>query len=245
MLEGPPSWKGKNVFGTSGDSFSFTVDGAQAEYAVLKEDCVAMMPTNIDFAQAATMGTPFTTASLTLSRASIKPEDTVMVLGATGSVGSVITQLAAAHGCKTISVGRHGTDVNSVEDPSLQRAKELTEGKGPDIVVDTVGDFALVHAAIEIMAYEGRFVFITAPRTGSTQIPVDILDLYRRGLSLVGCNSASQPQQIMAKMLSEMVPMIESGKLKAPELKGWEMIPIERALEAYEGKVKKGVIMFD
>src|ERR1700760_2443652 len=37
VVEGSDEWKGKDVYGTSGSTFSFTVDGAQAEFAILKE----------------------------------------------------------------------------------------------------------------------------------------------------------------------------------------------------------------
>jgi NADPH:quinone reductase-like Zn-dependent oxidoreductase len=94
VVEGPSEWKGKDVYGTSGSTFSFTEDGGQAEFAVLKPDGVAVKPSNISFAQSAGVGTPFTTAMIALLRARTKPTDTVMVLGATGSVGSAAIQIA-------------------------------------------------------------------------------------------------------------------------------------------------------
>ena len=133
VVEGSDEWNGKDVYGTSGSTFSFTEDGAQAEFAVLKQSCVALKPKNLSFAQAASVGTPFPTALLTILRARTKPTDTVMVLGATGSVGSAAIQIAQSLGCKTITVGRHGTDVNTTDDPELKKSIELTNGKGPDV----------------------------------------------------------------------------------------------------------------
>ena len=245
VVEGPEEWKGKDVFGTSGDSFGFTDDGAHAEYTVLKESAVAMMPKNLSFAQAASLGTPFTTANMCLLRASLKPSDAVMVIGATGSVGSSVMQIAKAHGSKTIGVGRHGTDINSSEDPELTRAMDMTDGKGVDVVVDTVGDFALVRAAIKVMNIGGRFAFITAPRQSSTELPVDILSLYRRQISLIGCNSAAQTQAAMTKMLRELASEFETGKLQAPNEKDLNLIQLDQAIDAYSGKIKKAVIVFD
>ncbi|KAK4505551.1 hypothetical protein PRZ48_003514 [Zasmidium cellare] len=246
VIEGPSSWKGKAVFGTSGDSFSFTVDGANADYAVVPVDAVAEKPESLSFAQAASLGTPLSTAALTLQRANVQEGDFVMVLGATGSVGSFVMQIAKAKGCKTISVGRHGTDVNSTTDPTLQRAKTFTNDKGPDVVVDTVGDFALTKAAFDVLAFNGRMCFITAPRGGATtELGVDILSLYRRQVSLVGCNSAGLSQEAMGSLLRELGPELESGALKAPGEETLGIVRLERAVEAYEGKVKKAVIVFD
>ena len=84
VVEGSDEWRGKDVYGTSGPTFGFTEDGGQAEYAVLREGAVAIKPGNLSFAQAAAVGTPYTTAMITLLRARTKPSDVVMVLGATG-----------------------------------------------------------------------------------------------------------------------------------------------------------------
>jgi NADPH:quinone reductase len=244
VVEGPAQWQDKDVYGTSGSSFSFTEDGGQAEYAILREDCVALKPSNISFAQAASIGTPFTTAMVTLLRARTKPGETVMVLGATGSVGSAVIQLAQSLGCKTLTVGRHGTDINSTEDPELNAAKTMTDDRGPDVVVDTVGDFNLTKAAFNVLAVKGRLSTITAPRQGSTELPVDILSLYRRQVELIGCNTASQSQSEMAGMMKELTPQFESGKLRAPEESTMSLISIDEAPDAYSGKVKRAVITF-
>ena len=167
-----------------------------------------------------------------------------MVLGGTGSVGSAAVQVAKSLGCKTISVARRGGDVNSVEDPELKGALDLNDHKGPDIVFDTVGDFELTHSAFNILARKGRLVTITAPRQGSTQMSVDILSLYRREVEIIGCNSASQSQADMAKLMEELQPKFESGELKAPEESEMTLIGLDQAVEAYEGKIKKAVITF-
>lgn len=150
VVEGPPGLFGKNVFGTSGSTFSFTVDGAKAEYAALPADAVAMMPDGLTFEQAALMGTPVTIALITLTRVNYKSKDVVLVLGATGSVGSWVAKMALPRGCKVVGVGRHGTDIDSTQDSTLSGALQLTGGKGPDIVVDTVGDLKLAKAAFAI-----------------------------------------------------------------------------------------------
>lgn len=245
VVSGPDHLKGKDIYGTSGSTFSFTVDGGQAEYAVVPEAGVAIKPTALSFEQAASVGTPFTTAAVALERAGTGNGDAVMVLGATGSVGGAVMQIAKAMGCRTISVGRHGTDVNSVEDPNLLKAKELTGGKGPDVVVDTVGDFALTKAAFDVLADKGRLSIITAPRQGSTEMAVDIKALYRRQVTIVGCNTAALWQESLAEKLGQMAAKFESGELVAPEEKSMSLLPIEKAVEAYEGKVKRGVVVFD
>ncbi|KAK6420849.1 hypothetical protein LTR95_016884 [Oleoguttula sp. CCFEE 5521] len=244
---GPTDWIGKDVFGTSGPSFSFTQDGAQATYAVLPVSVLTIKPSSPSHEQAALLGTPFTTAMIILTRAAAKPGESVLVLGATGNVGSWVMQAARAMGCETIGVGRHGTNIDSTADPTLSRAKDLTAGRGPDVAVDTVGDFALTKAAFEILAPNGRLCTITAPRSGGTEFPLDVLSLYRRQISVVGCNSVGfNSQEELAGMLREkLVPWLEEGKITVPGLQSTERLPIERAIEAYDGRVQKAVIVFD
>lgn len=245
VVSGSSEWLGKDVYGTSGSTFSFTEDGGQAEFAVLREDCAAGKPSTLSFVQAAVVGTPFPTALMALQRARTRTEDVVMILGGTGAVGSAAAQIARGMGCKTITVGRHGTDVDSSADPELQRARDLSDGKGPDVVFDTVGDFDLTKAAFNVLAQKGRLVTITAPRQGSTEIPIDILSLYRREIELIGCNTASQPQISMAAMMKELTPQFDSGRLTAPDEKTLAVIGINQASDAYSGKIKKAVIAFD
>lgn len=88
------SWYGKRVFGTSGSELSLTRDGAQAEYFTLPQDVVAEAPQNMDLVPASLVGTPWTTAYLTLQRSAARAGETVLVIGAGGSVGSAIVQLA-------------------------------------------------------------------------------------------------------------------------------------------------------
>lgn len=244
VVAGPAEWQGKKVFGTSGTDFSFTQDGAHAEYAIVAISGLVHMPSQLSFAEAATIGVVWSAAAMTLSRAGIKSGDTVMVLGATGGVGDAAMQIARSKGCTAIGVGRHNTDVNSVTDPLLSTAKELTGGVGPYIVIDTVGDLSLTRAAIDIMADDGRLSTITAPRTGDTHLSLDIFTFYRKSHHLIGCNTAAEPQASLTQLLGDLVPAFAAGKLKVKEVAASSEIPIDKWEDAYSGKLKKAVLTF-
>ena len=137
--------------GTSGSTFSFTCDGAHAEYAVVPAAGVVPIPKGLSFAQAANLGTTWTTAQLALKRARTKKGETVMVLGASGAVGNTVVQLAMRMGCSVLKVSRgEEAEINSVADPALEGARTLTEGRGPDVIVDTIGDANLVKASLGV-----------------------------------------------------------------------------------------------
>jgi len=237
IIESGPR-KGEEVYGTSGDELSFTQDGSQAEYLVISEKAISLKPKNLSFEQASTIGVPFTTAELALHRAQTKPSDVVLVLGATGAVGSATVQLASLKGCKVVTASRRDiTDINTVKDPELTRY--FKNGQGPDVVIDTVGDPKLMTAATKVMAKFGRLAFISAPKSGSTETTYDSKALYRAQQSILGCNSLLYTSEQMAESLNKMRAGFEEGILKV-NVDKHEKISIEQGVEAYE-KLKNKV----
>jgi NADPH:quinone reductase len=214
VVDGPPELISKKVYGTSGNAFSFTEDGAHAEYALVKETALAPMPSNLSYEQAAMLGVPWTTASVVLNRGHATANEYVLVLGANGAVGSAVVELALERGCKVITASRRSTtDVNTVEDSQLSKVLSITNGHGADCVVDTVGDPVLMSAALGVLARKGRISYIAAPRSGSTSFTFDMTTLYRKEHSIVGCNSLNYTPDETAEMLRSLTPAFEKGSL--------------------------------
>lgn len=140
VVAGSEHLLGQEVFGTSGRSFGFREDSAHAEFCIVAENAVAPKPSILSFLQAATIGVPYTTASLMLRRAHVRAQETVLVLRASGNVGAAAVQLAKARGCNILTASRSDiTDINLRTDPELLQALELTGGNGVDVVLDTTG----------------------------------------------------------------------------------------------------------
>lgn len=152
-------WFGKTVAGTSGPVLGFTRDGAHAEFVVVDEEWVIEVPASLDSKRVGILGTPWTTAYLALSRATPQSNDIVLVLGASGQVGSAISQLAKSSlfSCRLLTAGRgHQYDVELAADTDLAAVPKLTDGKGPNIVIDTTGDTALQSSGIQSLSVGGR-----------------------------------------------------------------------------------------
>jgi NADPH:quinone reductase len=241
IVEGPSSLVGTEVYGTSGFTQAFSLDGAQAEYILVPEAAVAPKPKNLSAVQAATLGVPFTTANLVLRRAACKEGDVVLVLGANGAVGSAAVQLAKSIGAKVLMGTRDEKgDVNTTSDPELKKIDELTLGKGVDVVVDTVGQPGLTKAAVAKLGRGGRLAFITAPRMGVTELGVEMLDFYRMEKTLVGCNTLSYSVEEFAEELKALTPKFEDGGLKAAALGEWNELKLEDGVQAYERAGQRG-----
>jgi NADPH2:quinone reductase len=229
----------QEVFGTSGKGFSFTEDGSHAEYCLIATDAIVKKPKALSFVQAATVGVPFATASIAVTRSGATASDTVMVLGASGAVGSAVAQIAAAKGCRVLTAHRReNADVNLKSDPKLARARELTDGKGPTVIIDTVGDPSLMTAALGVLAVRGRYTFISAPKAGSTDVTFDMKSLYRQEQTIYGVNSVLATDSEAAAVLRGLVPDFESGKLQPEPTTSFTQVKLgEEAIGAY-GKMK-------
>lgn len=245
VVEGPAERIGEEIYGTSGFTQAFVEDGAHAEFILVPEGAVAPKPKNLSFAQAACIGVPFTTASLTLRRANVSAGDVVLVLGANGAVGSAVVQVAKSKGCRVLSATRTDSDdVNTAKDPELTAVDALTEGKGVDVVVDTVGQPALTKAAILKLGRGGRLAFITAPRTGATDLALEMTDFYRMEKAAIGCNSLLYSVEEFADLLKTLTPSFEKGDLKATGESEWSHVKLDDGVDAYEKAKQRGAGKF-
>ena len=151
VIDGPADWIGRDVFGSSGD-LGIRRDGTHATHLAVEADAVVEKAKGLSWEEAAGIGVPFVTAMEGFRRAGIpQSNETVLVMGVNGKVGQAAVQIASWHGARVIGVVRKNElyegHVNSkveVIDASVTdvatRVRELTAGKGADIVFNTVGN---------------------------------------------------------------------------------------------------------
>jgi NADPH:quinone reductase-like Zn-dependent oxidoreductase len=148
-------------------------------------------------------------------------------------------------GCKKVlTAARRGNpDVSLGPDASIKETiSTLTGGRGVDVVIDTVGDLALMAVLLEQLAVQGRYAWITGPRAGSTQLAFDVLKAYRKEISLVGCNSVARTLEQTAEYLRSINSWIEAGLLNAGNEAQFTMVKMDDAIAAGYGKPQKVVI---
>lgn len=248
-MKGDSQWLGKDVFGTSGDTISFTQDGTHAEYVAVPNASLVRKPNNLSFAQASCIGVPFTTAMIMMNRANLTSMDTVLIIGANGAVGSAASQLARLKMPRVLTASRHpDSDINTSEDPDLSAAKSINDGKGPDVIIDTVGSDQLAKAALAILSLRGRYAYISTGLSNG-MLTLDMKNVYRKEQMIIGCNSLIYTPAESAMYLSSLVARFERAEIVALSDDELIKVPIEQALEAYEkvGARCKGkyVIVFD
>jgi NADPH:quinone reductase-like Zn-dependent oxidoreductase len=115
-------------------------NGTFAEYVAVAATAVTAVPSGVDAQQAAVIGLAGVAASDAIEALGVQPGETVLVSGATGGVGSIAVQLAAAAGATVIATAQPGTE------------DEYVRGLGAAHTVDYTGDIA---AAVRAIAPQG------------------------------------------------------------------------------------------
>jgi NADPH:quinone reductase len=240
VIGGPSHLIGKEVFGSSGD-LGIRRDGTHATHLLVEADAVVEKPANLSLDEAAGIGVPFVTALEGFRRAGMpEPGETVLVLGATGKVGQAAIQIATWRGARVIGVvrgpepyGGHANGAVEVIDSAsidvASRLMALTEGRGADIVYNTVGD-PYYEAGTASLAKQGRQIFIAAV---NRIVPFDIFAFYRGRHTYVGIDTLALSSTLTADILRELQPGFASGHLKPYPIEARAIYPLSRAAQAY------------
>ena len=145
-----------------------SISGTYAEFALCKTEQVHQLPANVSFAQGSAMGTPYATAYRGLfQRADAKPDETVLVHGASGGVGTAAVQLARARGLRVFGTagsdqgrklareqGAHEVFDHRAPD-QFEQIMKATDGRGVDVIVELLANVNLAKD-LTILAKSGR-----------------------------------------------------------------------------------------
>ncbi len=240
VIDGPPEWIGREVFGSSGD-LGIRRDGTHATHLVVEADALVLKPASITSEEAAGIGVPFVTAQEGFRRSGMpKAGETVLILGLNGKVGQAAAQIATWRGASVIGVVRKDelfageasgpvTVINSDRDDVAAKVRELTNGKGADIVYNTVGE-PYYEAGQTSLAILGRMIFIAAFKQ---TVPFDIFAFYRGRYTYVGIDTLSLSSIATGEVLRELQPGFASGHLKPFPILPSAIFPLTAAKEAY------------
>jgi NADPH2:quinone reductase len=202
-------------------------EGAFAEKWLLAAEMVMPFPDGLSFEQAAGFTLTYGTSYYALKqRAHLQAGETLLVLGASGGVGSAAVQLGKLMGAEVIaaasttekaefasSLGADHT-INYSEVDLRAAIKQITAGKGVDVVYDPVGG-DLAEPAFRSTAWNGRFLVIGFAAGDIPAIPLNLALL--KGAAIVGVFWGSwiqrQPDQA-AENLRELYQMAAGGQIE-------------------------------
>ena len=228
---------------TAGDRVACVLPwGGGAEVVALGPDSVFPLPDNVSFEAGAALPMNYLTAQFALAtRAGLREGESVLVHGAAGGVGTASIQVAKGYGARVIAVVSSdekadvalaaGADDVVLVDGFLAAVKELTDGRGVDVVVDVVGG-DLMTDSLRVLAPLGRLLVIGFTAGDIPQVKVNRLLLNNIDVRGVGWGAYAMVRPgFMREQWEALVPMMESGVVDPPIGK---VYPFEEMADALE-----------
>lgn len=236
-----------------GDRVSFlNYFGAFAEEIVTGEQSIVVLPDRMDFVNAATYRLSFSPAYIALvHRARIQPGETLLVTGAAGGVGMATVKLGKLLGARVIgAVGSKGKQqavldagADEVIDYSTEsvrdRVKALTEGRGADVILDTVGGDVFDHC-MHCINLLGRIIVMGFTSGRIPTVPTNLILL--KNCSVMGVffgGWMTRDPEGVRKMNSELLELAAAGKIQAHIHAEY---PLERVVDAMKALLDRQTV---
>ncbi|SFC18869.1 NADPH:quinone oxidoreductase family protein [Spirosoma endophyticum] len=240
--------------------FTFGSHGGLAEERLSDARVTIPIPDGMDFVTGASTLYAFGTSYHALKdRAQLKPGETLLVLGAAGGVGLAAVELGKLMGATVIAAASTAEKlavcqekgatylINYSTEDLRERIKDITQGKGVDVVYDPVGD-KWAEPAIRSLAWKGRYLIVGFAGGDIPKIPLNLALL--KGSSLVGVFWGAFTQKEAAlslKNMQEIATLVMQGKISPHISKQYSLAEAPQALtDMMERKViGKAVVVLD
>jgi NADPH2:quinone reductase len=202
--------------------------GGASERCVLPSTSVFALPDRLSYDEGAALPMNYLTALFALQeRGHVQAGETMLVHGAAGGVGTATLQVARGLGARTIAVvstqekaafaREAGADEAVLVDGFKDAVKELTGGRGVDVVLDVVGGGAFTDS-LRCLAEQGRLLVVGfAAGQGIPEVKVNRLLLGNIDVRGVGWGAFAMTRpSYMREQWARLLPLIESGAVAPP-----------------------------
>ncbi|GGL43108.1 quinone oxidoreductase family protein [Sporolactobacillus putidus] len=234
-------------------------NGSYSEYVVSDENLTFPIPDNVDFETAAACPTvSFTSYKLLADVARLAPGETVLIHAAAGGIGTTAVQFARLLGAAQV-IGTVGNDkkrgialeagadqvINYQTEDFAEKVKELTDGRGADIILDSIsGDVA--EKSLTCLAMYGRLVNFGSAAGGTGHFKTTDLHSSCRavlGFSL-GTTVRNRPD-LLADASANIFRFLKEGRLKMKVGRHYALEEAAKAHEWMESRQSTGKIVLD
>ena len=220
--------------------------GGYAQYANVKYDMLMPVPKNCSMVEAAAIPEAFATAYLNLFiEGNIRSGDTLLMNAGASGLASVVIPMAKAFGVRVIttvlsdeianSIKHLGADVvvnTSKENIADVLKEQLDSGHPVDVAIDCLGG-EIMGKCIHYLRHGARWIMIAA--LAGTKTEIDLKNIYVRNVRIIGSTLRSRTPEVKAQILASLVrdvwPKVESGEVK-PTI--YKVLPIIEAEAAHD-----------
>lgn len=210
-------------------------DGTYAERVVAPANAVRPLPEGIDPRLTATVGVAGKTAWRAVHQlAQVGSEDVVLVLGASGGVGTFAAQLARATGARVLA--HTGDEDKATRLDRLALETVVAEGGtavaaavaelGVTVVLDPLGGDYL-SSLLGVVAPAARFITYGVLAGATTE--VNLATLYGKGLHILGTSGGTTPPEQGAEALNRALAAVHDGTVAVDV----EVLPLEQAADGF------------
>jgi NADPH:quinone reductase len=226
-------------------------DGLWATEAVVPTDALIDIPDGVDMRAAAAMGVAGVTAWRTVTEvAKVRAEDRVLVLGASGGVGSIIVSIAKSVGATVAAqtsnednaewIMERGADQVVVTDaPSLAAA---TAHLRPTVVFDGLGG-GFTGGAVEALRPRGRLVLYGTSAGPEGQVPLQ--SLYRKAVTVLGYAGMLEPDDAINTALRQALMALAEGRFSVPIDSAMPLVQVNEAFDRIQRRDVRGKVVLD
>ena len=181
----------------TGGALGESATGGLSEYFAISADNAIPLPDDVTYEQAAALPIAYGTAwRMLITRGRLQAGESILILGASGGVGTGAVQIAKMLGCEVFAAASSanklaqlkelGADhlVNYTEQPEFHRyVRGIRGGEGVDVVVNYTGGGSWVRS-LKAVRHGGRI--LTCGATAGFEPPTDIRYIWRREMDILG-----------------------------------------------------------
>ena len=213
------------------------------------------LPKGVSFERGAVLGIPFITAYTALvSAAGLRAGETVLITGTTGAVGTAAVNIAVSLGARVLGTVRSASEIppkgavsgwiNLESDDLPAKARELTDGRGVEVVFDLIGG-PLFEKCLGSLAHRGRQVAIASGP--ERRVSFDLIHFYHNESRLFGVDSIKLSFEETGAILRRLSSGIDDGTYPAQAGAAMLHVPLDQGVQAYrdmaEGRLRQKAVL--
>ena len=219
-------------------------NGVWAEQVTVPRATLTDIPAGVDLAEAAAMGVAGSTAWRTATeQARVTADDRVLVLGASGGVGSILVSLCHSLGARVWGQTGNSDKAAFVAEQGAEEVVTAAAGGlaaaveplAPTVVFDALGA-GFTAAAVEALAPFGRLISFGVSAGATTEL--NMQSLYRKGLTVYGYGGMIEPEERMAAGKAAALAALADGRLRVVVA---ARLPLTRVNDAFAALVDRTV----